>query len=156
MSYKPPAYEHLKIKYRHIFRACQITLKEWPSGGSDVFRMLDRQPESAWTQFNPDALEAGPALLTFLEVLEYTKSRRIAHAVGEVSGHITLPSPDHSSFAVSRAQAADNLGAAMRPVLYNMHDYASSRPSISERQQMQATLLRLIDAAHVMLMRLQG
>lgn len=155
MSYKPPAYEHLKIKYRHIFRACQVTLKEWPSSGSDVFLMLDRQPENAWTQFNPDAIESGPSLLMFLEVLEYTKSRRIAHALGEVSGHITLPSPDHSTYAVSRAQAADNLGAAMRQVIYNLDTFAS-RPSAADRQKMQADLLRIIDAAHVMLMRLQG
>lgn len=156
MSYKPPAYEHLKIKYRHIFRACQITLKEWPTSGSDVCLNLGLHPENTLTQINPDALDAGPSLRTFLEIYGYTKSRRIAHALGEVAGHITLPSPDHSSFAVSRAQAADNLGAAMRQVLYNLHDYASSRPRISECQQMQATLLRLIDAAHVMLMRLQG
>lgn len=155
MSYKPPAYEHLKIKYRHIFRACQVTLKEWPSGGSDVFRMLDRQPENAWTQFNPDAPEAGPSLLTLLEVLEYTKSRRIAHALGEVSGHITLPAPDHSTYAVSRAQAANKLGAAMRQVIYNIDTFESS-PSAADRQKMQADLLRIIDAAHVMLMRLQG
>jgi hypothetical protein len=145
----------MKIKYRHIFRACQVTLKEWPSGGSDVFRMLDRQPENAWTQFNPDALESGPSLLMLLEVLEYTKSRRIAHALGEVSGHITLPSPDHSTYAVSRTQAADNLGAAMRPALYNLDTFAS-RPSAADRQKMQADLLHIIDAAHVMLMRLQG
>lgn len=118
--------------------------------------MLDRHVENTWGQFNPAHYGAGPSLLTFLETLEYTRSRRMAHALGEISGHLTRTGPSASAYAVTREQAADELGAAMRPILYNLHDYASQRQTLAQRQAMQADLLRLIDAAHVMMARLHG
>lgn len=150
------SYETLKVRFRPLFLACQATLREWPGGGSDIWRMLDRHVENTWGQFNPSHYGAGPSLLTFLETLEYTRSRRIAHALGDISGHLTHPGPSVSAYAVSREQAADYLGAAMRPILYNLHDYASQRPTLAQRQVMQADLLRLVDAAHVMMARLHG
>lgn len=150
------SYEKLKLRFRPLFLACQATLREWPGGGSEIWRVLDRHVENTWGQFNPAHYGAAPSLLTFLETLEYTRSRRIAHALGEISGHVTLPARLDRVYAATREQAADHLGAAMRPVLYNLHDYASDRPNMAQRQAMQADLLRLIDAAHVMLTRLHG
>ena len=150
------SYEKLKIRFRPLFIACQATLREWPGGGSEIWRMLDRHVENTWGQFNPAHYGAGPSLLTFLETLEYTRSRRIAHALGEISGHVTLPAPMHSQFAVTREQAAENLAIAIRPVLYNLQAFAQHEILAAERQARQTELLRLIDAAAVMLARLHG
>lgn len=150
------SYETLKVRFRPLFLACQATLREWPGGGSEIWRMLDRHVENTWGQFNPAQYGAGPSLLTFLETLEYTRSRRIAHALGEVSGHLTRPGLSARAYAVSREQAADYLGAAMRPILYNLQAYAQHEILLTDRQAMQADLLRLVDAAHVMMARLNG
>ena len=150
------SYEKLKTRYRPLFLACQATLREWPGGSSEIWRMLDRHVESTWGQFNPSSYGAGPSLLTFLETLEYTRSRRMAHALGEISGHLTRPEPSASAYAVTREQAADYLGAAMRPILYNLQVYAQHEILMSDRQAMQADLLRLIDAAEVLLRRLSS
>lgn len=148
------SYENLKVRFRPLFLACQITLREWPGGGSEIWRMLDRHVENTWGQFNQAHYGAGPSLLTFLEMLEYTRSRRIAHALGEISGHVTLPTPMHSQFAVTREQAADNLAIAIRPVLYNLQAFAQQDLGTLDRQARKDELLRLIDAAAVMLHRL--
>lgn len=148
------SYEKLKVRFRPLFVACQVTLRQWPGGGSEVWRALDRHIENTWVQFNPDQFGAGPSLLTFLEMLDYTQSRRIAHELGDISGHITLPSPASRSHGASRAQAVEALGAAIRPVLYNLDEFNQRDMTSVDRQARQEDLLRLIDAAHVLLRRI--
>jgi hypothetical protein len=147
-------YETLKIRYRPLFLACQAALREWPGGASEIWRMLNRHVENTWGQFNPAHYGAGPSLLTFLDTLEYTQSRRIAHALGEISGHVTLPTR-LTGAGRSQQQAADDLAASMRRVLYRIDDF-SVQKSLIDRRQQQAELLELIDAAHLLYRKLNG
>lgn len=149
------AEEALKVKYRPLFLAIQATFRAWPGGAADMFRVLDHNVHGSLGRFGVANYTNSPSLLLFLQVLEYTRSRRIAHELAALANCITLPSPSARTACPSNAAAAEALAAPLRKVLYAL-PAMSAKPTLAERQSHQADLLRLIDAAHVMYMRLNG
>lgn len=147
--------EALKVKYRPLFLACQAALRGLPAGAADMFRVLDRRVHASLGQFSPSDYTHAPSLLLFLEVLEYTHSRRVAHELAALADCITVPCQTARAAMPNRIAAADALAAPLRKVLYSLESMAGSLTS-SERKAYQADLLRLIDAAHVMLVKLNG
>lgn len=149
------AEEALKVKYRSLFLAIQETFREWPGGAADMFRVLDRNVHGSLGRFGISNYTNSPSLLLFLEVLEYTQSRRIAHELAALAHCITLPcATTRATYSTSKA-ATDALAAPLRKVLYSLESMAGS-PNLNERQSHQADLLRLIDAAHAMVIKLNG
>lgn len=147
--------EALKVTYRPLFLACQAALRSLPAGAADMFRVLDRNVHGSLVQFNPNDYGHAPSLLLFLEVLEYTRSRRVAHELAALVDCITVPCQTSRAAMPNRIAAADALAAPLRKVLYSLDGMAGNLTS-SERQAYQGDLLRLIDAAHVMLVKLNG
>lgn len=147
--------EKLKTEFRQIFIAFQKTLSSWPGGAADIYRMLNWNPPTAMNQMNPSGWSHSPSLLHFLQLLEYTGSRPVAHELAELAGCITVPSAANRLAFSSNKAASDALGASMRRVLYKL-DEMSSNPGLSASRSYRADLLQLIDAAHVMMMRLNG
>lgn len=119
--------EALKVKYRPLLLACQAALRSIPAGAADMFRVLDRNVHGSLGQFNP---------------------ADIAHC-------ITVPCITRRNAHSTRKAAADALAIPLRKVLYSLDDMAGN-PTLSERQAQQESLLRLIDAAHVMYVKLNG
>lgn len=147
--------EALKVKYRPLLLACQAALRSIPAGAADMFRVLDRNVHGSLGQFNPADYAHAPSLLLFLEVLEYTESRRIVHELADIAHCITVPCITRRNAHSTSKAAADALAIPLRKVLYSLDDMAGN-PSLSERQAQQESLLRLIDAAHVMYVKLNG
>lgn len=147
--------EELKVKYRPLFMAIQFTLRTWPGGAADMFRVLDRNVHGSLGRFGIANYTNAPSLLQFLEVLEYTQSRRIAHELADLAHYITLPCATARAAYPTGKAAADALAAPLRKVLYSL-DGMAGKPNLNERQVYQADLLRLIDAAHAMYIKLNG
>lgn len=145
--------EALKVRYRPLFTALQRALRSWPGGATDAFRVLDWSPQMALNQCNPAVYDAAPSLYRFLRLVEYMRPREVVHEIASLADCLTVPAPSVRKAEPTNQAAADALGAALRKVIYELEPMAG-RPSVAQAADYRADLLKLMDAAQVMLMRL--
>lgn len=147
--------EALKVRYRPVFTALQRALRSWAGGATDAFRVLDWTPQMALNQCNPSIYDAAPSLYRFLRLVEYMRPREVVHEIASLADCLTVPAPSARKAEPSSKAAADALGTALRRVLYELEPMAG-RPTVAQAAEYRADLLKLMDAAQVMLMRLHG
>lgn len=146
--------EALKVRHRPIFLAMLRANRAWPGGVTEAFRVQSVSPTRALAAFAPDEYNKAPGLLQFLDHIAYIKPRQVVHEIAALADCLTVPSFSSRAVHSSLQGAADDLAAAMRICLYQL-DRAPSMP-MSARRDLQAQLLRLMDAAHVMYLKLNG
>jgi hypothetical protein len=145
--------EALKVRHRSIFLAMQQANRAWVGGVTEAFKVQGVSPTGALAAFAPDEYNKAPGLLMFLDHIEYIKPRRVVHEIAALADCITVPAITSRKAMPSRRAAADDLAARLRKVVDEL-DEAAGSPTLSRSQGIQADLLALIDAAHVMYLKL--
>lgn len=146
--------EALKVRFRPIFLAMQQGNRAWSGGVTQAFKVEGWAPDKALPALAPDDYSRAPSLFNFLAHVEYIKPRQVVHEIAALADCLTVPSFSSRAAHSSLQGAADDLAAAMRICLYQL-DRAPSM-TMSARRDLQAQLLRLMDAAHVMYLKLNG
>ena len=153
MSFSNPPFnsaeEELKTRFRPLFRAMHEALRVWPGGSAEIFRMMGRNVHSSYNQLSPSDLDHAPSLLLFLDVLEYTKSRRIAAELASLANCVAVPGAANRQ-AMDRAAAAERLAVHIRQVLYRVDQFAAPVLCAESRAAARRDLQSLIEAAHAM------